>query len=132
MVSPLVLKAMTCFLSSVASGANHPKDVEAAYACILAHSGEILSMNEDDFAALQKEMTALESRACDREADRYAERHCDRDTRSERYDECYNRAYDRCERSYAGHPVQLGVDTFLGMVEDAAESLGRFIDEKSK
>lgn len=132
MVSPLVLKAMTCFLSSVASGANHPKDVEAAYACILAHSGEILSMNEDDFAALQKELTALESRACDREADRYAERHCDRDTRSEDYRECRGEQYDRCERSYEGHVFQLGFDTVVGMVEDAAESLGRFIDEKSK
>jgi len=57
MVSPLVVKSITCFLSSLASGSNHPKDVEAAYACILANSGQILSMNEDDFATLQKEMT---------------------------------------------------------------------------
>ena len=113
MVSPLVLKSITCFLSSLASGSNHPRDVEAAYACILAHSNQILSMSEDDFAALQKEMTALESRRCDKEGREYEERYC-----GGKDPDCYKEQYDRCERSYEGHTYALMLDTTLDWISE--------------
>jgi hypothetical protein len=128
MVSPLVIKTLTCFLSSVAAGSNHPKDVETAYACILAHSGEILSMNEDDFAALQKEMSALESRRCDREGREYEDRYC-----GGHDPKCYQEQYDRCERSYEGHTYALMLDSALDWVSDnwaSLRGLERYHDDK--
>lgn len=130
MVSPLVLKMISCLLTATASNSQSPKDLKLAYEYLFTEYG--VKLSEEEFEALQKEMTALQSRACDREADRYADRHCDRDQRSREYDECRGRQYDRCERSYEGHPVQLGIDTFLGMVEDAAASLGNFIDQQKR
>ena len=130
MVSPLVLKMLSCLLAATASNAQSPKDLKLAYEYVLTEYGAKLS--EEDFEALQKEMTALQSRACEREADKYADRHCDRDQRSRDYDECRGRQYDRCERSYEGHPFQLGMDTVLGIAEDMAESLGNFISSNRR
>ena len=128
MVSPLIIKSITCFLSSLASGSNHPKDVEAAYACILANSGEIVSMNEDDFAALQKEMTALESRRCDKEGKDYEERYCNGNDR-----DCYREQYERCEESYKDHTMALMLDSALDWVSDnwnSLRGLERYHDDK--
>lgn len=74
--------------------------------------------SEEDFEALQKELTVMLSERCQREADRYADRHCDYNKRSERYDECRGREYERCEDSYEGHTSALLLDRFLDWVDD--------------